>query len=158
MCGWLRRAAGAAGEDIDPSTLEFVDDFEPAVQREIALAMEDIVNGTVKAVGKDGVTVAYTLEDGTAVEVGCRQAHDNLNSSSSLGASGASGAAVQDETLKNANSNKLQVQGPAHPDQQQQHSWTVPILWLSTILLFPAYVVPLMVATGLQLMVAVGCI
>eukprot|EP00775_Hariotina_reticulata_P014819 gene14819-15000_t len=67
MIGWWL-VAGPAGEDIDPSTLEFIDDFDPAVQQEIAIAMEDIVNGTVKAVGKEGVTVGYTLEDGTEVE------------------------------------------------------------------------------------------
>lgn len=39
------------------------------VAREIAIACEDLVSGTVKAVDASGVTVSYTLSDGTPVEV-----------------------------------------------------------------------------------------
>jgi len=39
------------------------------VAREIAIACEDLVNGTVTAVSEAGVTVSYTLSDGTPVEV-----------------------------------------------------------------------------------------
>jgi hypothetical protein len=38
------------------------------VAREIAIACEDLVNGTVTAVDADGVTVSYTLSDGTPVQ------------------------------------------------------------------------------------------
>lgn len=37
--------------------------------REIAIASEDLVTGTVTAVTDSGVTVSYTLSDGSAVEV-----------------------------------------------------------------------------------------
>jgi hypothetical protein len=37
--------------------------------REIAIACEDLVTGTVTAVDASGVTVSYTLSDGTPVQV-----------------------------------------------------------------------------------------
>jgi hypothetical protein len=37
--------------------------------RDIALALEDLVSGTVTGVDASGVTVSYTLEDGTTAEV-----------------------------------------------------------------------------------------
>lgn len=40
------------------------------VAREIAIAMEDLVTGTVTAVDANGVTVSYTLSDDTPVQVG----------------------------------------------------------------------------------------
>lgn len=39
------------------------------VAREIAIACEDLVTGTVRAVDAGGVTVAYALEDGSEVTV-----------------------------------------------------------------------------------------
>lgn len=39
------------------------------VAREIAIACEDLVSGTVTAVDASGVTVSYTLSDGTPVQV-----------------------------------------------------------------------------------------
>jgi hypothetical protein len=37
--------------------------------RDIALALEDLVSGTVTAVDASGVTVSYTLDDGSSAEV-----------------------------------------------------------------------------------------
>lgn len=62
--------------ELDVAELEFVDELPEGLVRDIALACEDIVAGSVAAVDKDGVTVSYSLEDGTAVTVrarGCRQ-------------------------------------------------------------------------------------
>ncbi len=42
--------------------------MDASAAREIAIACEDIVHGSVAAVDASGVTVAYTLEDGTAVQ------------------------------------------------------------------------------------------
>jgi hypothetical protein len=42
------------------------------VAREIAIACEDLVTGTVTAVDASGVTVSYTLSDGTPVQVSQR--------------------------------------------------------------------------------------
>eukprot|EP00879_Flechtneria_rotunda_P012753 GHRR01013317.1.p1 GENE.GHRR01013317.1~~GHRR01013317.1.p1 ORF type:complete len:992 (+),score=471.36 GHRR01013317.1:234-3209(+) len=55
-------------EDVSTAEIEYVEELDPEVQREIAIAYEDIVNGTVTAVDADGVTVKYQLEDGTEVE------------------------------------------------------------------------------------------
>jgi hypothetical protein len=43
------------------------------VAREIAIACEDLVFGRVTAVDAGGVTLSYTLEDGTEVTVSCKQ-------------------------------------------------------------------------------------
>eukprot|EP00882_Tetradesmus_deserticola_P001197 GHRQ01001295.1.p1 GENE.GHRQ01001295.1~~GHRQ01001295.1.p1 ORF type:complete len:570 (+),score=303.00 GHRQ01001295.1:139-1848(+) len=54
--------------DIDPADLEFVEELSADDARDIALALEDIVSGTVTAVDATGVTVSYTLEDGSTAE------------------------------------------------------------------------------------------
>lgn len=57
------------GAEVDAAELEYVDELPDDVAREIAVAAEDIVHGTVTRVDKAGVTVSYKLEDGTEVEV-----------------------------------------------------------------------------------------
>lgn len=57
------------GAEVDAAELEFVDELPEDVAREIAIAAEDIVQGTVTRVDKAGVAVSYKLEDGTEVEV-----------------------------------------------------------------------------------------
>jgi len=59
---------GGDDAELDPAEVEFVEDIPPEVAREIAIACEDLVNGTVTAVSDAGVTVSYTLSDGTPVE------------------------------------------------------------------------------------------
>ncbi|WIA30186.1 hypothetical protein OEZ86_000278 [Tetradesmus obliquus] len=54
--------------DIDPAELEFVDELSAEDARDIALALEDLVSGTVTAVDASGVTVSYSLEDGSSAE------------------------------------------------------------------------------------------
>jgi predicted RNA-binding protein with RPS1 domain len=58
----------ADDEEIDPAEVEIVDDIPAEVAREIAIACEDLVTGTVTAVDASGVTVSYTLSDGTPVQ------------------------------------------------------------------------------------------
>jgi hypothetical protein len=55
--------------DIDPAELEFVEEISADDARDIALALEDLVSGTVTNVDAIGVTVSYTLEDGSTAEV-----------------------------------------------------------------------------------------
>lgn len=57
------------GAEVDPVELEIVDDLPEDVAREIAIATEDIVHGTVTQVDSNGVSVSYKLEDGTEVQV-----------------------------------------------------------------------------------------
>jgi hypothetical protein len=56
--------------DIDPAELEFVEEISAEDARDIALALEDLVSGTVTSVDASGVMVSYTLEDGSSAEVG----------------------------------------------------------------------------------------
>lgn len=46
-----------------------MDELSAEDARDIALALEDLVSGTVTAVDASGVTVSYSLEDGSSAEV-----------------------------------------------------------------------------------------